>query len=772
MKRGLAAFVVGMLWGSFAWSSSMCGLVGAWQMPGPNPSDLVVVSFMRDGRFMLVEASPANPADPTGTPGFERGTFSVNPTTGLLSLSFVKDMNGQWGFSNGGPIISAVSGNNAVFIFAVDGPFPFTRVRDAAVPIVGSWLFESGGDVGVLTFLDNGTYVYAQDGTPAGGGTPGIERGHYTWDTQTGAFTATADVLNTDGDWGLSSLAGPIVVTVVGSTMTFSDDNSVFRRVRPNPACVRKDHDGDGKADLLWRNTGGISATGQTYLYPMDGTTIKPTEGFIRTVEDLDWRIEARGDFNGDGMADILWRHYGTGANYIYLMNGTTIIGEGFIRTVADLAWHVERVNDFNGDRKDDILWRHSVTGETYIYPMDGLTILSTEGFSRTVADLTWGIERAADFDGDGRADILWRNTQTGQNYIYFMDGTTIKSEGFIRTVADLNWDVQGAGDFDDDGFADILWRNTATGENYIYHMQGTTIHAEGFLRTVDLTWVIADVGDFDGDGKSDIVWRNTVTGDNYIYFMDGTTIKPTEGFIRNVIDPLWTISPAPLHEAVVRINEVSSRINNFCGLIELRVVLGGRMGGMRLFQRTNNFLRFSAFNVAKNDIIIVHANTINPGCGPGGKTNETSGKAQFPVADGHLLNYDTAWDWWVTQANFNVVENDSVISIQGRFGNIIDAVFLANVFYTLPLNANTETRAAAVAAAGEWQQVGGGVPVGGFVGQTFVDHAVRGLDQPGPGNANSVQRIDNGDTNTKADWTAAPAPSSFGQLNAGQTPF
>jgi hypothetical protein len=47
------------------------------------------------------------------------------------------------------------------------------------------------------------------------------------------------------------------------------------------------------------------------------------------------------------------------------------------------------------------------------------------------------------------------------------MAGTAIKSsEGFVRTVADLNWEVVGAGDFDGDGRADLLWRNGATGEN------------------------------------------------------------------------------------------------------------------------------------------------------------------------------------------------------------------------------------------------------------------------------------------------------------------
>src|SRR6266850_4663380 len=80
----------------------------------------------------------------------------------------------------------------------------------------------------------------------------------------------------------------------------------------------------------------------------------------------------------------------------------------------------------------------------------------------------------------------------TGQDYLWPMDALAVKpTEGFIRSV-DLNWRIAGTGDLDGDGKADILWRNSATGENYIFFMNGTTIRAEGFLRQVDLNWKIA----------------------------------------------------------------------------------------------------------------------------------------------------------------------------------------------------------------------------------------------------------------------------------------
>src|SRR5438445_139772 len=159
---------------------------------------------------------------------------------------------------------------------------------------------------------------------------------------------------------------------------------------------------------------------------------------------------------------------------------------------------------DFDGDCKSDVLWRNSATGEDYLWLMNGRTI-ATGGYLRTVSDPAWQIVGTGDFDGDGKADILWRNAVTGENYLYLMNGWTIASEGYLRTVADQAWQVKGIGDFDGDGKADILWRNTVTGEDYAYFMNGSAIASEGFLNTAaDLYWMprsattLADVTGWD----------------------------------------------------------------------------------------------------------------------------------------------------------------------------------------------------------------------------------------------------------------------------------
>jgi hypothetical protein len=75
------------------------------------------------------------------------------------------------------------------------------------------------------------------------------------------------------------------------------------------------------------------------------------------------------------------------------------------------------------------------------------------------------------------------------------------------------------------------------------------------------------------------------------------------------------------------------------------------------------------------------------------------------------------------------------------------------------------------VAAANQWQQVGGGVPAGGFIDDTFRANAALDLDATGTAaSGESIRRIDDTDDNDMADW--AQGASSFGAINPGQTPF
>ena len=180
-------------------------------------------------------------------------------------------------------------------------------------------------------------------------------------------------------------------------------------------------------------------------------------------------------------------------------------------------------VADFNADGKSDILWRNNSSGEVYIWLMNG-TNIGSQGSPGTVSDLNWGIEYVGDFNGDGKADILWRHNSTGEMSIWVMNGITRTSSGTPGWVT-TDWQVKEVGDFNGDGKADILWRNDTSGEVYVWLMDGTSIGTGGSSGTVsDLNWEINGVGDFNGDGKADILWRHVSTGEMSIWIMDGIT--------------------------------------------------------------------------------------------------------------------------------------------------------------------------------------------------------------------------------------------------------
>ena len=156
----------------------------------------------------------------------------------------------------------------------------------------------------------------------------------------------------------------------------------------------------------------------------------------------------------------------------------------------------------------------------------DNSNTLSANGRSSSAWNcFTTVILLKSDFNGDGKPDIVWRNKATGQNIVWFMDGTTYSNYAELLQVPDANWEIVGTGDFNGDSKPDIVWRNKATGQNIVWFMDGTTYsnYAE-LLQVPDANWEIVGTGDFNGDSKPDIVWRNKATGQNIVWFMDGTT--------------------------------------------------------------------------------------------------------------------------------------------------------------------------------------------------------------------------------------------------------
>jgi hypothetical protein len=64
-------------------------------------------------------------------------------------------------------------------------------------------------------------------------------------------------------------------------------------------------------------------------------------------------------------------------------MNGSAIQSAGLVGSVGS-QWHVADVGDYNGDGMDDILWRHD-NGVVAVWTMNGMNIAAA-GIAGTIS--------------------------------------------------------------------------------------------------------------------------------------------------------------------------------------------------------------------------------------------------------------------------------------------------------------------------------------------------------------------------------------------------
>jgi hypothetical protein len=240
-----------------------------------------------------------------------------------------------------------------------------------------------------------------------------------------------------------------------------------------------------------------------------------------------------RGDFDTDGRTDLVWRRDGSGDNLVWFMNGRDLTGASFTNppTFPDTNWRIVGTNDFNLDARTDLLWRHEISGQNVVWFMNGVNLIGgTFTTPAALADTRWQMVGTGDFDRDGWPDILWRHGFSGENVLWYMNGTTLASGTFLTpaSLPDTRWKMAGVADFNRDGQQDILWHHSFSGEVVLWYMNGSVLASGTFTSPSSLpdpNWTIAAVGDYDANGNPDIVWHHDVSGQTVLWFMNGATL-------------------------------------------------------------------------------------------------------------------------------------------------------------------------------------------------------------------------------------------------------
>jgi hypothetical protein len=178
----------------------------------------------------------------------------------------------------------------------------------------------------------------------------------------------------------------------------------------------------------------------------------------------------------------LMWFSHESGELSTWQLNGSgTVLGKQALNLTCGVdcwqTWRPLGTADFNGDGKPDLLWWNQPTGELSVWLTDGNGTVT--GFQ----SVDWRCDNAsncawdwtpfgfADFNGDGHVDIMWWNHSTGVLSAWLLNG-----QGTVLGKQDLDrgcgsdgcrnsHDSIGVGDMNDDGHPDLVFWHTSTGE-------------------------------------------------------------------------------------------------------------------------------------------------------------------------------------------------------------------------------------------------------------------------------------------------------------------
>ena len=298
----------------------------------------------------------------------------------------------------------------------------------------------------------------------------------------------------------------------------------LFRIDQNNTPKLINDFDGNDESDLLIHN----SLSGDVIVALLSGGTIQSGNLVTGLNAAGGETINATGDFNGDKKADILSYNTVSGEIKTLLMDGTNLVSTNGILTIDPLSnFVVQGTGDFDGNGIDEIVVHNPVDGMTAFLYLDATGTAFDRIELATDVDIEgdWTLNNTGDFNGDGKDDLLLYNTDFGGLLIIFMDGSNqVSFSSILELDPASGWIVRDTADFNSDGRTDLLLLNTVDGQTATVTLNGPEILAITPLYPMNLAEqeTLINVSDYNADGIVDLMTHSLTTFNVKVIFLDG----------------------------------------------------------------------------------------------------------------------------------------------------------------------------------------------------------------------------------------------------------
>jgi len=129
------------------------------------------------------------------------------------------------------------------------------------------------------------------------------------------------------------------------------------------------DMNNDGVPDLIWQDNATNQVT-VNYYGGAGGATLTGWNWLKNPGAAAGWRVVAAADFDGNGTPDLVWQYAPTrqvSVNYYGGAGGATYLGWAWLNEAGSPGWTVAGAGDFNGDGVPDLVWEENATAQVSV---------------------------------------------------------------------------------------------------------------------------------------------------------------------------------------------------------------------------------------------------------------------------------------------------------------------------------------------------------------------------------------------------------------------